>query len=174
MTDVQTQDLADIQALIRESVAEAVPPKGNGLTIIAWSGDLDRIWPTLILSTTAAASGMQATVFFTFWGLFQLVRPDVRITGEHWMQKMLSAMNPGGAQRGRLTKLNFAGAGPRMMRKLARDYKVPEPQELLQLAREMGVRLLPCQMTMDLLGLRADDLLEASRSRSAPPPRCSR
>ena len=170
MTDVQATtngnatptvtDLLDLQTEIRKAVAEANPPKKNGLTIIAWSGDLDRIWPTLILSTTAAASGMQATVFFTFWGLFQLVKPDVRITGEHWMQKMLSVMNPGGAQRGKLTKLNFAGAGPKMMRKLARDYKVPEPQELLELAREMGVRLLPCQMTMDLLGLQHEHLLE--------------
>src|SRR5690349_1312403 len=91
MTDVQANpaDLLDLQALIREQVAGANPPKRNGLTIIAWSGDLDRIWPTLILSTTAAASGMQATVFFTFWGLFQLVKPEVRITGDHWMQKML-------------------------------------------------------------------------------------
>jgi peroxiredoxin family protein len=152
MTDTATQN-------------EAAPPvpgesQGSGLTIIAWSGDLDRIWPTLILSTTAAASGMQATVFFTFWGLFSLVKPGVRITGEHWMQKMLSVMNPGGAHKGKLSKLNFAGAGPAMMRKLARDYKVPEPQELLQLAQEMGVRLLPCQMTMDLLGLKPDDLID--------------
>ncbi len=61
--------------------------KVDGLAIIAWSGDLDRIWPTLILSTTAAASGMQATVFFTFWGLFSLVNPGVRITGDHWMRR---------------------------------------------------------------------------------------
>ena len=160
MTDVQTTDLLDLQEQIRAAVADATPEKRNGLTIIAWSGDLDRIWPTLILSTTAAASGMQATVFFTFWGLFQLVKPGVRITGDHWMQKMLSVMNPGGAHKGKLTKLNFAGAGPKMMRKLAKDYKVPEPKELLELAQEMGVRLLPCQMTMDLLGLKREDLLD--------------
>jgi peroxiredoxin family protein len=145
-----------------EQEPAAAPGNGkvDGLTIIAWSGDLDRIWPTLILSTTAAASGMQATVFFTFWGLFSLVKPGVRVTGEHWMQKMLSVMNPGGAHKGKLSKLNFGGAGPAMMRKLARDYKVPEPQELLALAQEMGVRLLPCQMTMDLLGLKREDLLD--------------
>ena len=134
--------------------------KENKLTIIACSGDLDRIWPTLILSTTAAASGMESSVFFTFWGLFALVKPGTRITGENWMQKMLSVMNPGGAHKGKLSKLHFAGAGPKMMRKLAKDYKVPQPQELLELAQEMGVRLLPCQMTMDLLGLRREDLLD--------------
>src|SRR5204863_4973559 len=112
--------------------------KENKITIIAWGGDLDRIWPTLILSTTAAASGMQASVFFTFWGLFTLVKPGVRITGENWMQKMLSVMNPGSPGRAKLSKLSFAGAGGGMMKKLAKDYKVPEPQELLALAQERG------------------------------------
>jgi peroxiredoxin family protein len=136
-------------------------PNGAGkLTIIACSGDLDRIWPTLILSTTAAACGMEAAVFFTFWGLFALVRDGVRITGETWMQKMLSAVNPGGAGKAKLSKLNFAGAGPFMMKKLARDYKTPNPKELLDLAKEMGVRLIPCQMTMELLGLSKDDLID--------------
>jgi peroxiredoxin family protein len=57
------------------------------LVIFAWSGDLDRMWPTLILATTSAAMGQQTTVFFTFWGLFPLVKNDVRITGENWMQR---------------------------------------------------------------------------------------
>jgi peroxiredoxin family protein len=139
-------------------------PNGNGkvdkLTIIACSGDLDRVWPTLILSTTAAACGMQAVVFFTFWGLFALVKDDVRITGTNWMQKMLSVMNAPGVSRAKLSKLNMAGAGPVMMKKMARDYKTPSPKELLELAGEMGVRLIPCQMTMDLLGLKKEHLID--------------
>ncbi len=153
-------DLSAIETAIQHGTNGNGNGKRNGLTIIAWSGDVDRIWPTLILSTTAAASGMQAVVFFTFWGLFALVKPGVRVTGDNWMQKMLSVMNPGGAHKGKLSKLNFAGAGPAMMRKIARDQKTPEPQELLALAQEMGVRLLPCQMTMDLLGLKPEDLID--------------
>ena len=130
------------------------------LVIFAWSGDLDKVWPTLILATTAAAMGWAVTVFFTFWGLFPLVRNDVRITGENWMQKMMSMMNRGGTDHLKLSKMNFAGAGPSMMRRLARDHKVAEPQELLEMARDMGVRLIPCQMTMDLLGLTREDLVE--------------
>ena len=150
---------------IEETLAAIAGAKGNGhqedkLTIIACSGDLDRIWPTLILSTTAAACGMESVVFFTFWGLFALVKPGVRITGDNWMQKMLSVMNPGSAGKAKLSKLNFAGAGPFMMKKLARDYKTPSPQELLELAQEVGVRLIPCQMTMDLLGLSKSDLID--------------
>jgi peroxiredoxin family protein len=132
----------------------------DAITIIACSGDLDRIWPALILSTTAAASGMQATVFFTFWGLFALVREDVRLTGSNWMQKALSVLNRGGADHAKLSKLNFGGIGPLMMKSLARDYKTASPKELLEIARDLGVRLIPCQMTMDMLGLSKDDLIE--------------
>ena len=128
-------------------------PSTRKLVIFAWSGDLDRIWPTFILATTAAAMGMQTTVFFTFWGLFPLVKNDVRITGENWMQKMMSMMNRGGTEHLGLSKMNFAGAGPAMMKKLADEHHVASPQELLEVARDLGVTLIPCQMTMDLLGL---------------------
>lgn len=130
------------------------------LVIMAWSGDLDKVWPTLILATTGAAMGQRVTVFFTFWGLFPLVRNEVRITGRSWMQKMLSLFNRGGTEHLKLGKMQFAGMGPRMMRKLARKHKVASPQELLEMAKDLGVRLVPCQMTMDMLGLKREDLID--------------
>jgi len=150
--------LARVEAL--EAADARRIEKKNKLTIIAWGGDLDRIWPTTILATTAAASGMDASVFFTFWGLFAIVKPDVRVTGENWMQKMMSVMNPGSAQRAKLSRYQFAGAGPAMFKKLANDHHVAKPDELIALAQELGVRLIPCQMTMDLLGLKSEDLLD--------------
>src|SRR5262245_47456494 len=134
--------------------------KKNKMTIIAWGGNLDRIWPTTILATTAAASGMEASVFFTFWGLFAIVKPGVRITGENWMQKMMSVMNPGSAEKAKLSRYHFAGAGPAMFKKLADEHHVAKPDELIALAGDLGVRLIPCQMTMDLLGLRSEDLID--------------
>ena len=134
--------------------------KKNKMTIIAWGGNLDRIWPTTILATTAAASGMEASVFFTFWGLFAIVKPGVRITGENWMQKMMSVMNPGSAQKAKLSHYQFLGAGPAMFKKLADDHNVAKPDELIALAQDLGVKLIPCQMTMDLLGLKREDLLD--------------
>jgi len=134
--------------------------KDKKLVIFAWSGELDKVWPTLILATSAAAMGMSTTVFFTFWGLFPLVRNDVRITGENWMQKMLSLMNRGGTEHLKLSKMQFAGAGPAMMKKLAHDHKVASPTELMAMAQDMGVRLVPCQMTMDLMGLSQADLID--------------
>lgn len=130
------------------------------LVIFAWSGELDKVWPQLILATTGAAMGMQTTVFFTFWGLFPIVKNDVRITGDNWMQKMMSMINRGGTEHMRLSKYQFVGAGKAMMMKLAKDHKVASPTELLETARDMGVKLVPCQMTMDLMGLTREDLID--------------
>ncbi len=146
-----------------ERPAEETPDK---LVIFAWSGDLDRVWPQLILATTGAAMGMETTVFFTFWGLFPLLKNDKaegrmrRMTGENWMQKMLSVMNHGGTDHMKLSKMNFAGMGPWMMGSLAESHKVASPRELMDMAREMGVHLVPCQMTMDLMGLAREDLID--------------
>jgi peroxiredoxin family protein len=158
-------DAAALRSLIDEAIAAREAENGynkkNKITIVAWDGHLDRIWPTLILSTTAAASGMEVSVFFTFWGLFPLVKPErARRTGKDWMTKALGQMNPGSTKKAKLSRLNFAGMGPWMLGKVAEDYKTPHPTELLELAQEMGVRLIPCQMTMDLMGITREDLLD--------------
>ncbi|HEX6009424.1 MAG TPA: DsrE/DsrF/DrsH-like family protein, partial [Actinomycetota bacterium] len=87
-------DQAALRELIDRALDERAEEEGynkkNKITIIAWDGHLDRIWPTLILSSTAAASGMEVSVFFTFWGLFPLVKPERRRkTGKDWMTKAL-------------------------------------------------------------------------------------
>jgi peroxiredoxin family protein len=140
--------------------AAQMPEAAEKLVIFAWSGELDKIWPTLILATTGAAMGKQTTVFFTFWGLFPLVKNEVRMTGENWMQRMLSMMNRGGDEHLKLSKMNFAGAGKAMMMQLSKEHNVASPHELMDMAKEMGVKLIPCQMTMDLLGLKREDLID--------------
>jgi peroxiredoxin family protein len=132
----------------------------NKLVIIAWSGELDRVWPQMILATTGAAMGMETTIFFTFWGLMAVAKDNKRITGENWMQKMLSMMDRPGIDHLKLGQMNFVGAGPAMMKHLAKDHQVASPGELLQMAVDLGVKLVPCQMTMDLLGLRREDMID--------------
>jgi peroxiredoxin family protein len=150
-----------IDRALDERAADDGYNKKNKITIIAWDGHLDRIWPTLILSSTAAASGMEVSVFFTFWGLFPLVKPERRRkTGKDWMTKALGVMNPGSTHKAKLSRYNFAGMGPWMLGKVAENYKTPHPTELLELSREMGVRLIPCQMTMDLMGVKKEDLID--------------
>jgi peroxiredoxin family protein len=147
-------------AAIEAALQPVEPETAKKLVIFAWSGELDKIWPTLILATTSAAMGQDTTVFFTFWGLFPLVKNEKRITGDSWMQKMLSVMNRGGIDHLKLSKMNFLGAGPAMMQTLAKSHKVAKPAELLALAKELGVRLVPCQMTMDMMGLKREDLID--------------
>ncbi len=130
------------------------------VTIIAWSGTLDRAWPTLILATTAAASGMDVAIFFTFWGLRILQRDNKRVTGRNWKQKMLSVMHRGGTDHLKLSKLSMGGAGGLMMRQLAMEYKVASPTELLEMSQQLGVKLWPCAMTLDLMGLKREDLID--------------
>ncbi len=147
-----------VKELMRQREAEVRDP--NMFTLIAWGGDLDRLWPTTILATTAAAGGMDVAVFFTFWGLFPLVRENKRITGSNWMTKALSMMNRGSAEHAALSKLNMGGMGPMMMRKLADQHGVAPPEELLEMAAELDVKLWPCQMSMDLMGLQREDLID--------------
>ncbi len=130
------------------------------MAMICWSSDLDRVWPVLILATTAAASGLEVDLFFTFWGLRVLQKNDVRLTGKNWMQKGESLVDRGGTDHLKLGKIHFGGAGTKMIKMLAEEHKVASPTELLEMAMDLGVRLHPCQMTMDLYGLSKDDFIE--------------
>jgi peroxiredoxin family protein len=159
VADMDRDELkAFVNELILQREDEVRDP--NLMTMIAWGGELDRIWPTTILATTAAAGGMDVVVFFTFWGLFPLVREEKRITGDNWMTKALSLMNRGSAAHAGLSKLNMGGMGPMMMRKLAAQKGVAPPEELLEMATDLDVKLWPCQMTMDLMGLKREDLID--------------
>jgi len=146
--------------LQEDSAAEDAAPEREKMVLVAASGDLDKAWPVLILATTGAAYGMDVTVFFTFWGLGILKKPDAGVTGEDWRQKMLSMFKKGAPDNLGLSTMNFGGMGARMMKDLADKNKVASVQELLELAQDMGVKLWPCQMTMDLMGLEPDHLID--------------
>ena len=141
-------------------VANASETDTKQLVIINWSGELDRVWPTLIMSSAAAASGYKTKVFITFWGLLPFVRDNRRITGENWMQRMLSFMQRPGISHLKLSKMNFAGMGPWMIGRLSRQYGIASPAELLEAAQALGVDFIPCQMSMDMFGLKREDMIE--------------
>ena len=130
------------------------------MAIICWSNDLDRVWPVMILATTGAASGLEVDVFFTFWGLRVLQKNDQRVTGKNWMQKAESLVDRGGSEHLKLSKVHFAGMGTSMIKMLAKQHKVASVTELMQMAIDVGVRLHPCQMTMDLYGLSTSDFID--------------
>ncbi len=160
--DPLAEAIADVAGLPEpgpDPIAEA-PARTKELVIVDWSGDLDRIWPVLILSSTAAASGVTCKVFVTFWGLLPFVKDQKRIVGENWMQKMLALMQRPGIDHLKLSKMNFLGMGPWMMESLRRQYNVASPRELLEAATALGVEFIPCQMTMDMFGLKREDLID--------------
>ncbi len=134
--------------------------QADKVTIISWSGDLDRAYPVVILATTAAAAGMEVTIFSTFWGLLLLKKKERGVTGTDWMTKMLSLMEPGGPVKLPLSKLNMGGMGPWMMKKIFVKNNIPPLEEFWKMAVDLGIKILPCQMTMDAFGLKRDDLID--------------
>jgi peroxiredoxin family protein len=154
------------EAKLTEAIATAAEPEASvpgaqrQLVIVNWSGEFDKVLPTLIMSSVAAASGYRASVFLTFWGLLPFVKDSRRITGDGMMQKMLSFMQRPGISHMKMSKMNFLGMGPWMIGKLSEQYNVASPQELLEACQLMGVEFLPCQMTMDMFGLKPEDMID--------------
>ena len=154
------------EAKLTEAIATAAEPEASvpgaqrQLVIINWSGEFDKVLPTLIMGSVAAASGYKASVFLTFWGLLPFVKDSRRITGDGMMQKMLSFMQRPGISHMKMSKMNFLGMGPWMIGKLSEQYNVASPQELLEACQLMGVEFLPCQMTMDMFGLKPEDMID--------------
>ena len=149
---------------VTEATVPALADDGDVKTkdflIIAYSGELEKVWATMILASTSAAMGVKTRVFVTFWGLQVFVKDEKRITGDNIMQKMMSGMQRPGVSHRKLSKMNFLGMGPWMMRKLAKQYGVASPKELLEAAQALGVEFIPCQMTMDMFGLKPEDMIE--------------
>jgi peroxiredoxin family protein len=155
VVEATTPDTMPLPAAVPE--AEAKP---RDILIINYSGELEKVWATMLLASTAGAMGMTCRVFVTFWGLQNFVKDERRITGKTWMQKMLSFMSRPGISHRPLSKMNFFGMGPWMMGTLAKQYKNPSPKELLEVAQSMGVEFIPCQMTLEMFGLSRDDLID--------------
>jgi len=155
-----TPPIAAPEAAPMPAPAQEPEAKPRDILIICYSGELEKTWATMILATTGAAMGAKVRVFLTFWGLQTFVKDSRRITGDNVMQKMMSAMQRPGISHRKLSKMNFLGMGPWMMRKLAKQYNVSSPKELLEIAQEMGVEFMPCQMTMDMFGLKREDMID--------------
>jgi peroxiredoxin family protein len=151
---------SELEPLVEALRAKSEEPKQRELVLIWYSGELEKTWASLILASTAAASGVPTKIFITFWGLQAFVKDERRITGKNWMQKMLSVMQRPGMRHRKLSKMNFLGMGPWMMGVLAKQYGVASPSELLEAAQALGVELMPCQMTMDMFGLTRDDMID--------------
>jgi peroxiredoxin family protein len=122
----------------------------NKLSMIVFSGDMDKVMAAFIVATGAAASGMDVTMFFTFWG-FKAIQKDGVLTGKSLFGRMLGVMNRGGIDVIGPSRLNMGGMGRWMFKKMMKSKNATSLRDLRDTAVEMGVKMLPCQMTMDVM-----------------------
>jgi peroxiredoxin family protein len=141
-----------------ESLSQAVPE--NKIALIVFSGDLDRVLAALIIATGASAMGMDVVMFFTFWGTPVLRDKKRRVGGKDLMGKMFGAMLPKGTDGMKLSKMNMGGMGTAMMKSLMKKKNVASLDQMLDLAEELGVRVFICEMSMDLMGFKREEMID--------------
>ncbi|MCY9669940.1 DsrE/DsrF/DrsH-like family protein [Paenibacillus alginolyticus] len=129
-------------------------------TIVLFSGELDKAIAAFIIANGAAAYDHEVTIFFTFWGL-NVLRKDQKIAVKKgFLEKMFGKMMPRGAEKLGISKMNFGGMGPKMIKHVMKKHNALSLPQLIELAQEQGVKLVACTMTMDLLGLQQEELLD--------------
>ena len=126
------------------------------MTIVVFSGELDKALAAFNLATTGASMGMDVTMFFTFWGLNIIKKNEGGIKSKGLMRKMLNFMNRGGSRRLKLSKFHTFGLGTWMMKRLMKDINHPSIDELIAMARQMGVKLIACTTSIGVMGLGED------------------
>jgi peroxiredoxin family protein len=141
-----------------EEIRERVPE--NRAAIVVFSGDLDKVLAAFVLATGAAAAGLDTSMFFTFWGLSVLKKKGVPSGSKTFKERMFAMMTPSGSESLGTSKLNFFGAGAVMLRSMMKDKGIASLEELAALARELGVRMTACTMSMDAMGVTKDELTE--------------
>ncbi len=140
--------------------ADSSPDAGKKKTIVVFSGDFDRAMAAFIIANGAASMGSDVTLFFTFWGLNILRRPENVPVEKGFMERMFGWMMPRGAGKLTLSKMNMGGMGTSMMKDIMKKKHVSSLEELIGSARLAGVRLVACAMTMDIMGIKREELID--------------
>lgn len=132
----------------------------NKLSMIVFSGDLDKVLASFIIATGAVAMGMDVVMFFTFWGTSVLRDKNKSVGGKDFMGKMFGAMLPKGTGAVKLSNMNMAGMGTAMMKSLMQKKNVASLEQMLEMAEELGVRIYVCEMSMDLMGFKREEMID--------------
>ncbi len=130
-------------------------------TFIIFSGEMDKVLAGFVLANSAAAMGDEVTMFFTFWGLNVLRKEHApHANGKTALQRMFGAMRPHGPSHLALSHMNFAGVGPKLMSKAMHDQHVDSIEGMIETAREQGVKFVACTMSMDVMGIKPEELID--------------
>ncbi len=130
------------------------------LSMVVFSGDLDKIIAAFVIATGAVAMGMDAVMFFTFWGTPVLRDAKKSVGGKDTFGKMFGTMLPKGMSQVKLSKMNMGGMGTAMMKSLMKKKNVASLEEFLAMAEELGVQIFICEMSMDLMGFKREEMID--------------
>jgi peroxiredoxin family protein len=151
------RDLEKRLAMVEGQAAE------DRVALIVFSGDLDRVLAAFIIATGAAAMGQQVSIFFTFWGL-SVLKKDKQLSGKSLFQRMMTLMTPGSSESLPVSRMNYFGAGAKMLRAMMKQKNVSSLEEMISLAQELGVRMIACEMSRDLMGIKDSELVAGLES----------
>ena len=132
----------------------------NKLSMVVFSGDLDKVLAAFVIATGAVAMGMEVVMFFTFWGTPVLRDKKKRVGGKDVMGKMFGAMLPTGTGDVKLSNMNMGGMGTAMMKSLMKKKNVATLEQMLELADELDVNIYVCEMSMDLMGFKPEEFID--------------
>ena len=144
---------AQVDALSKQTVE-------NKVSMVVFSGDLDKVLAAFVIATGSVAMGMDVVMFFTFWGTPVLRDKKKKVGGKDVMGKMFGAMLPSGTGDVKLSNMNMGGMGTAMMKSLMKKKNVASLEEMLGLAEELGVRIYVCEMSMDLMGFKREEFID--------------
>nr|WP_269144161.1 CoA-disulfide reductase [Clostridium guangxiense] len=129
-------------------------------TMVVFSGDLDKAIASFIIANGAASMGKKVTMFFTFWGLNILRRPEKINVKKGFMDKVFGIMMPRGSRKLKLSKMNMMGIGPKMIRKVMQDKNITSLEDLIKAGIKNGIEIVACQMSMDVMGIKKEELID--------------
>ncbi|MDV3427209.1 MAG: DsrE/DsrF/DrsH-like family protein, partial [Bacillota bacterium] len=132
----------------------------DGKTIVVFSGDLDKAIASFIIANGANSMGKKVTMFFTFWGLNILRKEEKVNVKKGFMDKMFGSMMPRGSKKLKLSNMNMMGMGPKMIRKVMKDKNITSLEELIKSAIDGGINIVACQMSMDVMGIKKEELID--------------
>ena len=158
--DVNLQQIEEQLAALKSRVdvldKKATEPK---VAIIVFSGDLDKVLAAFVIATGAVAMGMEAVMFFAFWGTPVLRDKNKSVGGKDTMGKMFGTMLPKGTGDVKLSKMNMGGMGTAMMKSLMKKKNVATLEQMLEMAEELDVKIFVCEMSMDLMGFKREEMI---------------
>ena len=147
-------------AAVPAGSAVSVRDLPQGKTIIVFDGELDKVLASFVIANGALAMGRPVTMFFTFWGLTALRKTDKTKVRKSPVEKMFGTMLPRGTKELGLSRMNMAGMGTKMMRAIMKDKNIDSLEEMMKKAMENGVRIVACSMSMDVMGIKKEELID--------------